>query len=199
MARIGGTARRFGAVCLPKDGESECGDAWRLACDAGERAALILIDGLGHGAHAANAARKAADSFTSQPFDTPGRQLERAHQALAATRGAAVACAAWSRTAELKYAGVGNIAGRVVAAHAARGLVSHNGTLGFQIWRVQQFDYPFVNGALLIMHSDGLSARWDLDSHPGLRERHPAVVAATLYRDHARARDDSTVVVAVHD
>jgi hypothetical protein len=45
------------------------------------------------------------------------------------------------------------------------------------------------------MHSDGISARWDLKSRPGLLQRHPAIIAAMLYRDHARARDDSTVVV----
>ena len=48
---------------------------------------------------------------------------------------------------------------------------------------------------MLIMHSDGLSGRWDLDDHPGLRQRHPAVIAAVLYREHGRVRDDATVVV----
>jgi hypothetical protein len=46
------------------------------------------------------------------------------------------------------------------------------------------------------MHSDGLSAHWSLDSYPGLRARHPALIAATLYRDLARERDDVTVLVA---
>jgi hypothetical protein len=77
--------------------------------------------------------------------------------------------------------------------------VSHNGTLGFQFRRLQQFEYAFGTGALLVMHSDGLSARWNLDDHPGLRQRHPAVIAATLHRDHSRGRDDSTVVVSVHE
>jgi hypothetical protein len=45
------------------------------------------------------------------------------------------------------------------------------------------------------MHSDGLSARWDLRKNALLRSRHPAVIAGVLYRDHARPRDDATVVV----
>ena len=45
------------------------------------------------------------------------------------------------------------------------------------------------------MHSDGLSARWDLKSKPELLQRHPAIIAALLYRDYARGRDDATVVV----
>jgi anti-sigma regulatory factor (Ser/Thr protein kinase) len=199
MARIGGATRRLGAVCTPKQGESECGDAWRLAFDGEHTSALIVIDGLGHGPSAASAAQKAADCFVAQPFDTPARQLERAHEALAGSRGAAVACAVWNRAAALAYAGIGNIAGRVFAPQTTQGLVSHNGTLGFQFRRVQQFEYTFGSGALLVMHSDGLSARWDLDEHPGLRQRHPAVIAATLHRDHARGRDDSTVVVSAHE
>jgi hypothetical protein len=45
------------------------------------------------------------------------------------------------------------------------------------------------------MHSDGLTSHWSLDAYPGLRLRHPALVAAVLYRDYQRGRDDVTVVV----
>jgi hypothetical protein len=46
------------------------------------------------------------------------------------------------------------------------------------------------------MHSDGLSGRWSLDDWPGLRQRHPVVIATVLYRDFSRSTDDATVVVA---
>jgi hypothetical protein len=45
------------------------------------------------------------------------------------------------------------------------------------------------------MHSDGLSSHWSLDPYPGLRLRHPALIAAVLYRDFSRHRDDVTVLV----
>jgi hypothetical protein len=48
---------------------------------------------------------------------------------------------------------------------------------------------------LLVMHSDGLTGRWTLDRYPGLLVRHPALVAAVLYKDFLRGRDDATVVV----
>jgi anti-sigma regulatory factor (Ser/Thr protein kinase) len=196
MSRIGHTpSSRFGAICAAREGEVECGDTWRFARNEAARSALVVIDGLGHGPGAAEAAHRAATSFVEQPFDGPRRQIERTHQALMGSRGAAVACAAWNGTGTLTYAGVGNISGRLWSAEGSRGLVSHNGTLGYQMHRVQEFDYPLSNGALLIMHSDGLSARWDLDDHVGLRHHHPALIAATLYRDHLRGRDDATVVV----
>ena len=46
------------------------------------------------------------------------------------------------------------------------------------------------------MHSDGLSARWKLDDYPGLAQADTGVVAAILYRDARRGRDDATILVA---
>lgn len=196
MARLGAAhTPRLGAVCVARQGESACGDTWRLARDGTARCSLIVIDGLGHGPLAAAAAELAADVFVSRPFDTPQTQLQHTHQALAGSRGAAVACAAWSDAHTLRYAGIGNIAGRLSAPEGSRGLMSHNGTLGFQVRRVQELEYPLSAANLLIMHSDGLSARWELEDHPGLRQHHPAVVAAALYRDHMRGTDDATVLV----
>ena len=61
--------------------------------------------------------------------------------------------------------------------------------------KTQEFVYPYTPGALLVAHSDGLSARWQLDRYPGLFREDPALVAGLLYRDHARRRDDVSVVV----
>lgn len=195
MARVGNAPTpRFGAVCVARDGELACGDTWRMAHADGAHA-LIVIDGLGHGPAAAEAADLAAGVFVRQPFDAPRSQIEQVHLALSGSRGAAAACAAWTGARALRYAGIGNIAGRLSIPEGSRGLMSHNGTLGFQMRRVQELEYPLSDANLLIMHSDGLSARWDLSDHPGLRQHHPAVVAATLYRDHLRGKDDATVVV----
>jgi anti-sigma regulatory factor (Ser/Thr protein kinase) len=194
MARIGGAkSERFGAICTAKDGELDCGDTWRLARARG-KTSLAVIDGLGHGTQAAEAAQKAAGIFQNDPFLKPREQMTRMHQALHGTRGAAGACAHLEGK-DFSYAGIGNISGRLCEpAGSSRGLVSHSGTLGVQTRRVQQFDYPQV-GALLIMHSDGISARWDLNDRVELRSHHPALVAAVLYRDHSRGRDDATIVV----
>ncbi|MBC8024919.1 MAG: ATP-binding protein, partial [Steroidobacteraceae bacterium] len=109
-------------------------------------------------------------------------------------RGGAGACARIVGD-KVSYAGVGNIAGALVGDGKSQGFVSHNGTLGIHKRTNQQFEYRRTPGAVLAMHSDGISARWDLKSRGDLLARHPAIVAATIYRDHARGRDDATVVV----
>ena len=95
----------------------------------------------------------------------------------------------------VRFSGLGNISACIIAAGASRSLVSHNGIAGHEMRKIQEFSYDWAPGALLVVHSDGLSARWDLTKYPGLISRHPSVVAGVLYRDFTRGRDDALVVV----
>jgi anti-sigma regulatory factor (Ser/Thr protein kinase) len=189
-------APEFGAISIAVLGETECGDIWRIASLDGSTA-ILVADGLGHGPLAATAARTAAAAFDKQPFDPPAESMKHLHQALSGGRGAAAACAVIDAAgSKLTYSGVGNISGSVVSAERSRGMVSHNGILGVQLPRKQQFEYACTPSDRVIMHSDGMSARWSLKTYPGLYSRHAAVIAGVLYRDHARPRDDVTVVVS---
>jgi hypothetical protein len=118
----------------------------------------------------------------------------RANAAMSKTRGGAAAVALIHGDS-LSYAGIGNITGSLASLGRSQGLVSHNGTLGLNARRAQQFEYRCEPGALLVMHSDGVSARWDLRNRGDLLACHPAIIAATLWRDHGRERDDATIVV----
>jgi hypothetical protein len=95
----------------------------------------------------------------------------------------------------LRYAGIGNISGSLLENGTSRGLLSHNGTAGAQARKIQEMEYPWPPNAILVMHSDGLQSRWQLDRYPGIAASHPGVIAGVLYRDFQRGRDDATVVV----
>jgi hypothetical protein len=73
-------------------------------------------------------------------------------------------------------------------------MVSQNGTVGHTIRRIQEFEYPYEGEPLVVLHSDGLSGSWSLDSYPGLIAVHPTLIASVLYRDYGRERDDATVL-----
>jgi len=90
--------------------------------------------------------------------------------------------------------GVGNVAGEVVSSSGMRSMVSLNGTAGVEVRKISEFTYPWPEDAVLVLHSDGLSSRWNIDHYPGLVSRHPTVIAGVLYRDHDRGHDDVTVV-----
>jgi anti-sigma regulatory factor (Ser/Thr protein kinase) len=192
-------ALRAGVISTCAPGETVCGDAWRVARSADDagRVSLMIADGLGHGPLAADAADAACASFDAQPFAAPGSLIETMHTSIGGTRGAAVAVARIDpAAAAMTFAGVGNIAGTLLAPDGqSRGLFSHNGTVGHQVRKVQPFDYPYPPGSLLVLHSDGLQTRWTLEAYPGLVRRHPAVIAGVLHRDFCRGRDDATAVV----
>jgi serine phosphatase RsbU (regulator of sigma subunit) len=194
LARFGHVpALRYGAVNIALEGEIECGDAWSVE-KFDDGFAAIVLDGLGHGAFAAEAARAGIAAFRAAPASAPQEVITRAHGLMSRTRGGAAACARFT-DGSLSYAGVGNISGTLVSPEKSQGLVSHNGTLGMGQRRSQQFEYRVEAGAFLVLHSDGLSARWDIKNRPDLLRCHPAVIAGLLYRDHGRERDDATVVV----
>jgi len=172
-----------------------CGDIWHLAFD-GPRISVLVIDGLGHGEDAERAARAGEQAFALAPFAAPVLALEDIHQAMTGTRGGALAIAQIDTAGDtLTFIGIGNIGATLIAADKSRGLASHPGIVGGQYRKAQPFDYAQVNGQLLIMYSDGLQSRWNLQDYPGLVHRHPAVIAAVLHRDFCRGRDDVTVLV----
>lgn len=184
------------AVMVTKPGEVACGDGWALHEGAAQRT-LMMVDGLGHGTEAAVAAREALALFAKWGGEPPAELVQRLHLGLRHTRGGAVAVARvqWA-SHTIAFAGLGNIAAAVVAPDgSARRMVSHNGTAGHNARKIQAFDYPFGPQSLLVMHTDGMGGHWSLQGYPGLARAHPALVAGVLYRDQARGRDDTTVVV----
>lgn len=184
-----------GMVCMPHPHEIECGDTWRVSLSA-DRCSCIVADGLGHGVQAAEAAQAAARAFEGEPLDAPASILQKANVQMRGTRGAAVAIGQIDfNNQKVRYAGVGNIAGTVLSSDTSRGLFSHNGIVGHNAHRIQELEYPWNGDTMLVMCSDGLQSRWQIGAYSGLRRRHPAIIAAVLYRDFQRGRDDVTVLV----
>jgi anti-sigma regulatory factor (Ser/Thr protein kinase) len=185
----------LGVICVPKRGEFACGDGWTVQAAKG-RYTLLVVDGLGHGPDAAVAAHAATEAAQRHAQQAPADQIDAIHRALRATRGAAAAVVEIKPYAEVgAFCGVGNIASFVRVEGRTRSLASHNGILGHQVRKVQEFSFPFPERALLYMYTDGMTSRWDPGAYAGLETRHPAVIAGTLYRDHHRGRDDTTLAI----
>ncbi len=185
-----------GAISVALASERACGDSSAVHFSA-HRTVFLVVDGLGHGPIAQEAADEAVQAFHNCLDCTPVEMIEFIHDALKATRGAAVAIAEIQNDrGVLQYAGVGNIAGVILSDGKARSMVSHNGTVGHLLGRRNEFSYPWEEDSLLVMHSDGLQSKWNLDSYPGLQMKHPALIAGIMVRDLSRGRDDATALVA---
>ncbi len=184
----------IGAVMVPYPGLDVCGDGWGLTrLETGVQ--LLVVDGVGHGPQAAEAGLAALRAYETHAHSPLPDLMQLEHEALRDTRGAVLAVARIERDPpKVHYVGFGDISGRVVSSGASLSCVSKTGIVGAKIPSPQVYTYEWDQRSLLVMHSDGLTSRWDVASYPGLDARHPTLIAAVLYRDHNRGNDDVTVV-----
>ncbi len=189
-----------GVAAKAVQGENVSGDAW-AARFGGNFVLLIIADGLGHGMQASEASSEAIRTFIKSPEESPVEVLKQIHLALRGSRGAAVSVARIEfENRQVRFAGLGNVAGVVIGrsgpqAPKLQSMISHNGTAGHEFRQIKEFIYPFNPEDILVMHSDGLTGHWDLPGNPGLLNKHPSVIAGSLYRDCARLKDDVCVLV----
>lgn len=184
-------------ICIPKQDEHKCGDAWQVWQDE-KNIKVTVIDGLGHGASAHTAAMLGVETIALHPANNPMDELRRMHDSLKKTRGAVANIAHIDRrNKQLSYCGVGNISMKVLSPGASKGCFSYNGIVGHILpasLNNHQLQWNEKTD-VLIMHSDGISGRWDLNKYPGILSHHGTIISAVIYKDHNRGTDDSTVIV----
>jgi anti-sigma regulatory factor (Ser/Thr protein kinase) len=187
-------AASLGVVMAPYPGETAIGDGWAVhAGKVGPR--LLVVDGSGHGPQAAKAASAALQAFERHRERDGAALVQIIHDALRPTRGAAIAVAEIDTVQKLvRFVGIGNITGALTDRGACHRMVSLNGIAGHVAARIREFTYPFSSVPTLVLHSDGLSAKWNLDAYPGLMAAHPSLIAGVLFRLFRRERDDACVV-----
>ena len=184
-----------GAVCAPYPGESACGDAFAIECGTSVTT-VFVVDGLGHGKGAEEAAQVALACFRAHPDDSPADGMARLQGVLRTTRGAAAAIARLDRGRRIvRFSGIGNVSGVVIPEyHPSRHMVSDHGIVGQASRAPREFQYPLPSRASVVLHTDGIGSRWKLESYPGILRKHPMISAGLLFRDFRRPNDDATVV-----
>jgi anti-sigma regulatory factor (Ser/Thr protein kinase) len=182
-------------LMLAAPGEQDCGDAWAIARDASS-ARLFMADGLGHGSEAAAVAAHAVAAFRESNDLPLEQQLQHVHERLHGTRGAAVSLYGLGPApAPVQHVSAGNIAARLVSGTADKVLLGQHGTAGVAMRRPQAAQQPWPPHALLVAHSDGVESRWRAELVAPVLQHDPCVIAALLWREHCRGRDDVSIVV----
>jgi len=187
-----------GGVCLAFPGETQSGDAWSVIHPSPHAYKFLVADGLGHGDKAAEASREAVTVFERAENISLSTTIGKIHQALRKTRGAAVGISEIDlEKGSLTFSGVGNISATLCTPPLQKGIPSSNGIVGHTIHKTSDFLFAWGKDDVLILHSDGLQTRWNLNQNPayiGLTLHHPTLLAGVLYRDFRRSNDDCTVV-----
>ena len=174
-------------------GEFECGDSFG-AVQTEDTVTAVLCDGLGHGPLAAAASAVAVAAVLDEPAGEPAVLLERAHRRMSGTRGGAVGIVQVVGGVA-RFAGLGNVAASILSAGGRKSMLSVPGIAGHQARAIRQYDYEVPPGAAIILHSDGISSRWEVAALPGLYARDPLLIAAVLLGAAGIHRDDAGVLV----
>jgi phosphoserine phosphatase RsbX len=184
-----------GAAGAPMEGESRSGD---VAVFAPTRAGglVCLIDGLGHGPEAADAAERCAEVVRANA-DAPAAELmDLCHAALLESRGV-VMTAAWFdlERSTLSWAGVGNVDARLVrAGPEIREEVAlvFGGVIGYRMPKVRVATMPLGRGDVLVMITDGIESAIS----PALAGGGAAqALAERIFAMHGKGTDDALAVV----
>ena len=184
---------RWAGLIRPITGETECGDAYGVVPADGAVTA-VLCDGLGHGPLAAAAAAAGVAAVLDDPAGEPAALLERVHQRMSGTRGGAVGVVQVSGQLA-RFAGLGNVAASIVSDGQRKSMISIPGIAGVQARTIRQFEYDVPPGSAVIVHSDGISSRWEAAALPALEARDPLLIAAVLLAEAGVHRDDAGVLV----
>jgi len=177
------------------DGEERSGDlAVFVPTSAG--ALTGVIDGLGHGPEAADAAELCASVVRRCAEAPAGELMQNCHEALLQTRGA-VMTVAWFdlERSTVSWAGVGNVDARLI--HSGPELredvaLVFGGVLGYRMPTVRAATMPLERGDVLIMLTDGIEAAIS----PALSGGGAAqTIADRIFAMHHRGNDDALVTV----
>lgn len=181
-------------VC--KQGEIVSGDGWKFS-QQGKKVRGIVVDGLGHGPAAHEATEQAINVFSQSPGTNPVDQIYSIHNYLKRTRGAVINVVHIDMlNHQLIYSGVGNISMKVISLNQSKGCFSYNGIVGHIMPSViNNHTLQWQATDMIIMHSDGISTRWDIQKYPGIMQHQPLMLCIAIYKDHNRGTDDATIII----
>jgi serine/threonine protein phosphatase PrpC len=188
----------WGVASLALAGQVESGDLHYVR-PVGRGALVSVVDGLGHGAEAAVAARKAVAALERHAAESLLPLVERCHQALLGTRGVVMSVAFFDAVAaSMTWVGVGNVEGVLFYGDRARrpprvSLLTRGGVVGCELPRLRADVVEVAPGDTLILATDGIG-RGFVDGLPV--EGSPQQLADHILERFGKSTDDALVFVA---
>ena len=185
----------YGIVQRPKSGQEVSGDACLIE-EQGSRILIGVADGLGSGFPAQEAAQRAISCLQEHPEAGVIPLMEICHEALRDTRGAALGLLIIEpETARVECLTVGNVDIRASQDSAVKPLPT-NGIVGIRHHSLRPFTYSYIRGEWLVIFTDGVSGKFDLDWEMARAGKGPQNLADHLVRRFGRTTDDVTLMVA---
>ena len=152
----------YGVAKFALPGERESGDQ-HLVCCHPSGILIAAIDGIGHGAEAANAAKGAIAVLRNGVGEPIIPLMVECHEKLRSTRGVVLSLASVDvRHGLMTWLGVGNVQGVLVHANkkaiSPETLLLRGGVVGDHLPQLQAAVLPVAHGDLLVFATDGVRA-----------------------------------------
>jgi negative regulator of sigma-B (phosphoserine phosphatase) len=190
----------WGVATQALPGEAQSGDL-HLVKQVGTSVLVAVVDGLGHGAEAAAAARAAVAALERHATESPVPLIARCHRALQGTRGVVMSVAVLGRPdRSMTWLGVGNVEGLLLygdgaarSGSARATLVTRGGIVGSELPRLHPVVLPIASGDTLVFATDGIREGFADGLSP---EASPQQLADQILARHGKGTDDALVLVA---
>ena len=184
-----------GIATRPHPASSVNGDAF-VSMSWGTSTLAGVIDGLGHGQlayEAAQAARNYVETHYNRPLDELFVGVARVCRG---TRGVVMALARfdWARP-QLTFGAIGNIEVRVRGDSKSPAFVIRRGILGAMAPKAVITTSPWSFSSVMALHSDGLQSHWRWEDLPELWDMPASQIARGMLRRLGKDNDDATIVV----
>ncbi len=164
--------------------------------ECGSHFFIGLIDGLGHGPEAHNIAlisqKFLKENLANERLDETMKGL---HGHIRGSRGCVAAiCSINVQSLQIRYSGIGNIALIKLGASPQRGVLAE-GVIGYSISAPKVEAMQLSRGDVLILASDGLESRIDINSYPKILDSDPETIATNILEKFGRDMDDQLCIV----
>ncbi len=199
MEAVSAGLLEWGVAELVLPGQTESGDRYLITPTSGGWL-VAVVDGLGHGAEAAEAAKAAVRSLDRHAHDPIIPLIRDCHRSLAGTRGVVMSVAAFDARAEtMTWVGVGNVEGVLLRARATvsprrESLLLRGGVVGGHLPALAAAIVPVMRGDALIFATDGV--RSDFASEHLAHDDPPQQLADRILARWGTKTDDALVLVA---
>ncbi len=185
----------YGIAKLVLPGQGESGDHYLVCCN--ESGILVAaIDGIGHGAEAANAAKTAADTLKNGMGEPIISLVKACHEKLRSTRGVVLSVASVDVAHGLMtWLGVGNVQGVLVRADkksaVQESLLLRGGVVGDHLPQLQATVLPVGHGDMLVFATDGVRTDFSRTLSP---LENPQRAADRILKGFSNGSDDALVL-----
>ena len=183
----------WGVAGAPMMAGTESGDS-HVVKPSPEGVLAAVIDGVGHGNEAADAARIAGRTLTSSPHEDTVSLVWRCHEALKQTRGVVMTVVFFSPSGAMTWVGVGNIEGVVFRCDSSGRVRSNHVVLrgGVVGHRLPPLRAESLTHDTIVLATDGIRPEFSDVLAPG---DEPQAIADHILARYRKGTDDALVLV----